>query len=126
MRLQQLLNKRRIGKKKIKKAPAFQSAPHRKGVIYKIAVMSPRKPNSARRTFAKVRLLVNDKRLFAKIPGIGEHFLQTHSIVFVRGHGPKDSPGINYHLIRGLCDFVKVEPYGRKNRRSKFGVKKLM
>jgi len=88
--------------------------------------MSPRKPNSARRTFAKVRLLFNDKRLFAKIPGIGEHFLQSHSVVFVRGHGPKDSPGINYHLVRGLCDFTKVEPYGRKNRRSKFGVKKLI
>jgi len=126
MRLQQLLNKRRFNKKKVRKSPAFELAPHRKGVIYKIAVMSPRKPNSARRTFAKVRLLFNDKRLFAKIPGIGEHFLQTHSIVFVRGHGPKDSPGINYHLIRGLCDFVKVEPYGRKNRRSKFGVKKLI
>jgi small subunit ribosomal protein S12 len=125
MRLQQLINKRRINKEKRKRAPAFEKAPHRKGVIYKIAVMSPRKPNSARRTFAKVRLLFNDKRLFAKIPGIGEHFLQTHSIVFVRGHGPKDSPGINYHLIRGLCDFIKIEPYGRRNRRSKFGVKKL-
>src|ERR1700742_4554647 len=125
MRLQQLIKKRRINKIRGIKAPAFCKAPHRKGVIYKIAIMSPRKPNSARRTFAKVRLLFNDKRLFAKIPGIGEHFLQTHSIVFVRGHGPKDSPGINYHLIRGLCDFIKIEPYGRKNRRSKFGVKKL-
>jgi len=92
-------------------------------MIYKIAIMSPRKPNSAKRTFAKVRLLVNNKRLFAKIPGIGEHFLQAHSEVFVRGHGPKDSPGINYHLVRGLCDFIKDEPYGRKNRRSKFGLK---
>jgi small subunit ribosomal protein S12 len=126
MRLQQLINKRRINKKRKMKSPAFNKAPHRKGVIYKIAIMSPRKPNSARRTFAKVRLLFNDKRLFAKIPGIGEHYLQTHSIVLVRGHGPKDSPGINYHLIRGLCDFIKVEPYGRKNRRSKFGVKKLI
>lgn len=109
------LNKRR--------APKFEGAPHRKGVVYKITTMSPRKPNSAKRTFAKVRLLYNNKRLFAKIPGIGEHFLQTHSIVLVRGHGPKDSPGINYHLIRGQCDFVKPEPYGRKNRRSKFGLK---
>jgi len=125
MRLQQLINKRRINRKKHKRSPALGGAPHRKGVIYKIAIMSPRKPNSARRTFAKVRLLFNDKRVFAKIPGIGEHFLQTHSIVFVRGHGPKDSPGINYHLVRGLCDFIKIEPYGRKNRRSKFGVKKL-
>lgn len=126
MRLQQLINNRRINKKRKGRSPAFNRAPHRKGVIYKIAVMSPRKPNSARRTFAKVRLLFNDKKIFAKIPGIGEHYLQTHSIVLVRGHGPKDSPGINYHLIRGLCDFVKVEPYGRKNRRSKFGVKKLI
>jgi small subunit ribosomal protein S12 len=126
MRLQQLINKRRFNKKRNKKSLAFGIAPHRKGVIYKIAVMSPRKPNSARRTFAKVRLLFNDKRVFAKIPGIGEHFLQSHSVVFVRGHGPKDSPGINYHLIRGLCDFTKVETYGRKNRRSKFGVKKLI
>ena len=125
MNLQQLINKPRLRFFKKRKAPAFNNAPHRKGVIYKITTMSPRKPNSAKRTFAKVRLLVNNKRLFAKIPGIGEHFLQSHSVVFVRGHGPKDSPGINYHLIRGLCDFVKVEPYGRKNRRSKFGLKKL-
>ena len=101
MRLQQLINKRRINRIRSIRSVALDNAPHRKGVIYKIAIMSPRKPNSARRTFAKVRLLFNDKRLFAKIPGIGEHFLQTHSIVFVRGHGPKDSPGINYHLIRG-------------------------
>lgn len=124
---QQLIVKYRTRHEKIrrKKAPKFEGAPHRKGVVYKIAVMSPRKPNSAKRTFAKVRLLFNNKRLFAKIPGIGEHFLQTHSIVLVRGHGPKDSPGINYHLIRGQCDFIKSEPYGRKNRRSKFGLKKL-
>jgi small subunit ribosomal protein S12 len=99
-------------------------APHRKGIIYKIAVMSPRKPNSARRTFAKVRLNISQKKIFAKIPGIGEHKLQAHSLVFVRGHGPKDSPGINYHLVRGLCDFTLIENFGRKNRRSKFGLKK--
>jgi len=126
MRLQQLFKKPRIKSIKKRKAGAFLGAPHRKGIIYKIAVMSPRKPNSARRTFAKVRLLHNNKRIFAKIPGIGEHFLQSHSMVFVRGHGPKDSPGINYHLIRGLCDFIRDEPYGRKNRRSKFGVKQYI
>jgi len=113
-------------KKKHKKlrASAFKGAPNRRGVVYKIATMSPRKPNSAKRTYAKVRLTHNGKRLFAKIPGIGEHFLQAHSIVFVRGHGPKDSPGINYHLVRGLYDFNKIELFGRRNRRSKFGVKK--
>jgi ribosomal protein S12 len=86
--------------------------------------MSPRKPNSAKRTFAKVRLCFSQKKIFAKIPGIGDHRLQGHSVVFVRGHGPKDSPGINYHLVRGLCDFIYEETYGRKNRRSKFGLKK--
>ena len=112
-------------KKKIRlRARAFDGAPNRKGIVYKIAVMSPRKPNSARRTYAKVRLSFNGKRLFAKIPGIGEHFLQAHSVVFVRGHGPKDSPGINYHLVRGLYDFNKVEVFGRRKRRSKFGAKK--
>ena len=126
MSLHQYVANPRLNFPKKKKALAFDNGPHRKGVIYKITTMTPRKPNSARRTFAKVRLLVNNKRIFAKIPGIGEHFLQNHSVVFVRGHGPKDSPGINYHLIRGLCDFIKVEPYGRKNRRSKFGLKKLI
>src|SRR3982751_7016635 len=125
MTLQQLIVKFREKKKNKSKAPKFGNAPHRKGVIYKITTMSPRKPNSAKRTFAKVRLLFNNKRLFAKIPGIGEHFLQIHSMVFVRGHGPKDSPGINYHLVRGVCDFIKNESYGRKNRRSKFGLKKV-
>jgi len=114
----------RLGKKKRLRAPAFKGAPNRRGVVYKIATMSPRKPNSAKRTYAKVRLTHNGKRLFAKIPGIGEHFLQAHSIVFVRGHGPKDSPGINYHLVRGLYDFTKIELFGRRKRRSKFGVKK--
>jgi len=104
---------------------AFLGAPQRKGVVFKIATMSPRKPNSARRTFAKVRVLISNKKIFAKIPGIGDHFLQAHSVVLVRGHGPKDSPGINYHLVRGLYDFNKIELFGRRNRRSKFGVKNI-
>jgi small subunit ribosomal protein S12 len=105
------------------KVAALEGAPMKKGIVYKIAVMSPRKPNSAKRTFAKIRVGVKQKKIFAKIPGIGEHFLQAHSVVLVRGHGPKDSPGINYHLIRGVYDFSRVEVYGRSNRRSKFGVK---
>jgi small subunit ribosomal protein S12 len=108
----------------LSRSSAFEGAPHRKGIVYKVTTMSPRKPNSARRTFAKVRLLFNKKKLFAKIPGIGEHRLQNHALVFVRGHGPKDSPGINYHLVRGKCDFTSIEVYGRTNRRSKFGVKR--
>jgi small subunit ribosomal protein S12 len=85
--------------------------------------MPPRKPNSAKRTIAKVRLFVNNKKLFAKIPGIGSHFLQNHSIVLLRGHGPKDSPGINYYLVRGKYDFFESENFGRKNKRSKYGTK---
>ena len=107
----------------LKRNRALEGGPQRKGIVYKITTISPRKPNSARRTIAKVRLVFNNKRIFAKIPGIGEHRLQNHSLVMIRGHGPKDSPGINYHLIRGLCDFVTIEPFGRKNRRSKFGLK---
>jgi small subunit ribosomal protein S12 len=120
----QLSKTKRIHKLRRNKVAPFNGAPQRKGIVYKIAIMSPRKPNSAKRTFAKVKIAINFKKIFAKIPGIGEHFLQTHSVVLVRGHGPKDSPGINYHLIRGLCDFNRVEQFGRRNRRSKFGVKK--
>jgi len=121
----QLSNKYRLQKIRKFKAPSFRKAPHRKGIIYQVTTMSPRKPNSARRTFAKVRLNFNNKKIFAKIPGIGDHKLQAHSLVFVRGHGPKDSPGINYHLIRGLCDFTFIESFGRRNSRSKYGLKSL-
>ena len=103
---------------------ALGGGPQRKGIAYKIVTMTPRKPNSARRTIAKIRLVFNNKRIFAKIPGIGEHKLQNNALVLVRGHGPKDSPGINYHLIRGLYDFDHRENYGRRNRRSKFGLKR--
>jgi len=121
----QLTKHVRITKRSRIRAPAFKKAPHRKGVIYKVTTMPPRKPNSAKRTFAKVRLNFSGRRVFAKIPGIGEHKLQSHSLVFLRGHGPKDSPGINYHLIRGLCDFIFPELFGRKNARSKYGLRGL-
>jgi len=87
--------------------------------------MPPRKPNSANRTFAKVRLNFSGRKIFAKIPGIGESRLQAHSLVFVRGHGPKDSPGINYHLVRGMCDFLQQEPFIRMQARSKYGLKQF-
>jgi small subunit ribosomal protein S12 len=80
----QLAYKGRLRFKKKPKARAFAGAPHRKGIIYKITTMSPRKPNSAKRTFAKVRLIFSKKKVFAKIPGIGDHYLQAHSIVFLR------------------------------------------
>lgn len=76
----QLSRGARQKKHKRLRAGAFDLAPHRKGVVYKIATMSPRKPNSAKRTYAKVRLTYNGRKLFAKIPGIGEHFLQAHSL----------------------------------------------
>lgn len=121
----QLAKKSRITKRRSLKAPAFKKAPHRKGIVYKVTTMPPRKPNSAKRTFAKVRLNFSGQRIFAKIPGIGEHKLQAHCLVFLRGHGPKDSPGINYHLVRGLCDFIFPEVFGRKNARSKYGLRSL-
>lgn len=121
----QLGRKHRISKRRRNKVWALKGGPMRKGIIYQIAVMTPRKPNSAKRTFAKLKVNVTNKKIFAKIPGIGAHFLQAHSTVMVRGHGPKDSPGINYHLIRGALDFHRLELFGRKNRRSKFGVKQI-
>jgi len=121
----QLLKRKRLKKIRRNKVKPFEGSPFRKAIVYKIATMTPRKPNSAKRTFSKVRININNKKVFAKIPGIGDHFLQSHSVVLLRGHGPKDSPGINYHLIRGLYDFNRTETFGRKNRRSKFGVKKL-
>jgi len=120
----QLAKHKRLRKVRRNKVKPFEGGPQKIAIVYKIATMSPRKPNSAKRTFAKVRVRINNKKVFAKIPGIGEHFLNPHSEVLLRGHGPKDSPGINYHLIRGKYDFNRVETFGRANRRSKSGVKK--
>lgn len=122
--LLQLSRGLRKRKKKKLRAPAFKGAPCRKAIIYAVTKMAPRKPNSARRRFVKARLLFNKKRVFAKVPGIGEVNIMPHSIVLVRGHGPKDTPGVNYHLIRGAFDFTLAEPYGRRKRRSKFGLAK--
>lgn len=116
----------RKGKKKQLRAPAFEGAPNRKAIIYALAKMAPRKPNSARRRFVKARLLVNKKRIFAKVPGIGEVNILPHFIVFVRGHGPKDTPGVNYHLVRGMYDFNAPESFERSKRRSKFGKKRSL
>jgi len=119
LQLSKYHRKQKVRRNKVR---AFLGAPMKRGFVYKVTTMSPRKPNSAKRTFAKV--WIKEKRIFAKIPGLGVHGLQNHSVVLIRGHGPKDSPGINYHLIRGVYDFIRAEEYGRKNRRSKFGLKK--
>jgi len=94
--------------------------PFKRGVCVKVGTMTPRKPNSALRKFARVKL-TNGMEVTAYIPGIG-HNLQEHSIVLVRGGRVKDLPGVRYHLIRGALDTAGVD--GRKQRRSKYGTKR--
>jgi len=103
---------------------ALVGAPQKKGVIVKIGLTTPRKPNSAKRKYAKVRMIVAKKVIFAHVSGIGKHGLQEYSIVLVEGGSPPDVPGINYTLVRGVYDFDKPEEYKRKKRRSKFGTKR--
>jgi small subunit ribosomal protein S12 len=92
--------------------------PQKKGVVMKARIVTPRKPNSARRPVAKV-VLVNKKRLTAHIPGIG-HNIRRHSSVLVRGGGARDLPGVRYTCVRGVYDFSKV--LNRFNRRSIYGI----
>lgn len=113
-------NQTRQLKKKINKTPALQKCPQKKGVCTKIFIRTPKKPNSAKRKMAKIRLS-NKKRVDAYIPGIG-HNLQEYSVVLMRGGRVKDLPGVKYHLIRNKFDFRPVE--GRISSRSKYGVKK--
>jgi small subunit ribosomal protein S12 len=111
-------------KKKPKYRPrlrALAGAPHRRGIIYKLAIMTPRKPNSAKRKIAKVRVVFNQMRVFANIPGIG-HNLHEYSVVMVRGGSAKDLPGVNYTLMKGLLDFSSYEEFSRKASRSKYGI----
>jgi small subunit ribosomal protein S12 len=124
----QLAVKARGKRKRRCKVPALFGCPQKRGIIYKLAIMSPRKPNSAKRKIVKV-IIVNKslkrKKAFANIPGIGTHGLNQFNAVILEGGNPKDSPGINYSLIRGLLDFYEPESYGRQNRRSKFGAHKV-
>ena len=92
--------------------------PQKKGVVMKARIVTPRKPNSARRPVAKV-ILVNKKRLTAHIPGIG-HNIRRHSSVLVRGGGARDLPGVGYTCVRGVYDFSRV--LNRYNRRSIYGI----
>jgi small subunit ribosomal protein S12 len=109
-------------KAQIKKtsAPALQACPQKRGVCTRVYTSTPKKPNSAIRKVARVRL-VNGFEVTAYIPGEG-HNLQEHSIVLVRGGRVKDLPGVRYHIVRGTLDTSGVE--GRTNRRSKYGVKR--
>ena len=102
------------------KSPALQSCPQRRGVCTRVYTTTPKKPNSAMRKVARVRL-TNQKEVNAYIPGEG-HNLQEHSIVMIRGGRVKDLPGVRYHIIRGALDTSGVD--GRRQRRSKYGAKR--
>ncbi|MDP3052133.1 MAG: 30S ribosomal protein S12 [bacterium] len=104
----------------IKNRPVFYPSPFKRGVCIKVSTMTPKKPNSAIRKVARVRL-TNGMEVTAYIPGIG-HNLQEHSIVLLRGGRVKDLPGIQYHIVRGVLDTAGVE--GRKKQRSAYGAKR--
>ena len=113
----------RNGRKKIMKktkSPALTSCPQRRGVCTRVFTMTPKKPNSALRKVARVRLS-NGIEANAYIPGIG-HNLQEHSVVLIRGGRIKDLPGVRYHIVRGAKDTLGVDD--RKKSRSKYGTKK--
>ncbi|MGM0440542.1 MAG: 30S ribosomal protein S12 [Chlamydiota bacterium] len=116
----QLINKGRKSKKGRSKSPALQKCPHRRGVCLQVKTKTPKKPNSALRKVAWVRLS-NGQEVIAYIPGEG-HNLQEHSIVLVRGGRVKDLPGVRYHIVRGALDCAPVS--NRTQSRSKYGVKK--
>ena len=116
----QLIAKPRSGKKRSQRVPALQRCPQKKGVCIKLVIRTPKKPNSARRKLALLRLS-NKRRIYGYIPGEGKHSLQEQSVVLVRGGRVKDLPGIKYKLIRGVFDFEGIK--GRKNGRSKYGTK---
>jgi small subunit ribosomal protein S12 len=111
------------GRKKMRakrKSPALQNCPQRRGVCLLVKTQTPKKPNSALRKVARVRL-TNGEEVTAYIPGEG-HNLQEHSMVMVRGGRVKDLPGVRYHIIRGTLDCLGVE--GRNRSRSKYGTKR--
>lgn len=118
--VQQLVRKGRKRSGSASKSPALHRCPQRKGVCVKVYTATPRKPNSAMRKLARVRL-TSGKEVLAYIPGEG-HNLQEHAIVLVRGGGPKDLAGVKYTIIRGTLDTAGVE--GRKQGRSMYGAKK--
>jgi len=118
--IEQLIRKRRKQKHKKGKSPALDQCPQRRGVCLQVKTMTPKKPNSALRKIARVRLS-NRVEVTSYIPGEG-HNLQEHSIVLVRGGRVKDLPGVRYHIVRGTLDTSGVDK--RKKSRSKYGAKK--
>lgn len=118
--INQLVRKGRVTLLAKNKAPALDSCPQKRGVCTRVYTTTPKKPNSALRKVARVRL-TNNMEVTAYIPGEG-HNLQEHSIVLIRGGRVKDLPGVRYHIIRGTLDTSGVEE--RKKGRSKYGAKK--
>ncbi len=116
----QLIRLGRISKKKKTKSPALKGCPQRRGVCLQVRTMTPKKPNSALRKIARVRLTTGIE-VTAYIPGEG-HNLQEHSIVLVRGGRVKDLPGVRYHIVRGTLDAAGVNQ--RRKSRSKYGAKR--
>jgi small subunit ribosomal protein S12 len=118
--LNQLVRKMRRKQKNKTKAPAMTRCPQRRGVCVRVYTQTPKKPNSALRKVARVRL-TNGFEVTSYIPGIG-HNLQEHSVVLIRGGRVKDLPGVRYHIIRGTLDTLGVA--NRKQGRSKYGAKR--
>jgi len=118
--ISQLIRKGRLSKRKKTKSPALKNCPQRRGVCLQVRTMTPKKPNSALRKIARVRLTTGIE-VTGYIPGEG-HNLQEHSIVLVRGGRVKDLPGVRYHIIRGTLDAAGVNQ--RRKSRSKYGAKR--
>jgi small subunit ribosomal protein S12 len=118
--IHQLVRKGRRQMKKKTASPAVQANPQKRGVCTRVYTSTPKKPNSALRKVARVRL-TNGAEVTAYIPGVG-HNLQEHAIVLIRGGRVKDLPGVRYHIIRGTLDTMGVQ--NRKQARSKYGAKK--
>ena len=118
--INQLIRKSRKSLEEKSKAPALKNSPQKRGVCTRVYTSTPKKPNSALRKVARVRL-TNSIEVTAYIPGIG-HNLQEHSVVLIRGGRVKDLPGVRYHIVRGTLDTAGVA--GRTQRRSKYGAKR--
>ena len=118
--INQLVRKPRKPITKKSKSPALADSPQKRGVCLQVKTMTPKKPNSALRKVARVRLS-NGKEITTYIPGV-DHNLQEHSIVLVRGGRVRDLPGVRYHIVRGVLDAAGLD--GRKQSRSKYGAKK--
>jgi small subunit ribosomal protein S12 len=118
--IQQLVKRGRELQRGRTKSPALHASPQKRGVCVRVFTSTPKKPNSALRKVARVRL-TNGIEVTTYIPGVG-HNLQEHSIVLIRGGRVKDLPGVRYHIVRGTLDSMGVE--GRKKSRSKYGAKR--